>query len=888
MTDDVDNDPRDDRQAGKEKASVADDDRAPDPGDATTGDTGDHNDDTLPQPDLKAAVDFLDAWHGSEPRHLTAIVPDGKSTGRTFAADEREKLIEWCDEQQRRGAGIYYHVNVLNGLPRHGGKAGKAEVHAVRGTHVEIDLKDNFPDLDWQDDNAVAAAIATTLERVKDFPITPTFVVLSGGGVQAGWRFDAPVDGGHMTRIETLNLALALHLGGDKSVRDVSRILRVPGTINFPNAKKRQLGRGSSISSCPILFDNAVNAKTLWQAIPDETRAKAEEKMAADRPPTPEPPPKRDRVEPVNVEAWINGLDEMTLHIVRNTTLAADDRSRMCFNVLLRLIRMNVPDEVAVELRRQYPNGPFSHYTSEKQLRDDIDRAHQYARKKGFEAGAALPTVAPDEPAIPAIAEPRPGDEFPLWELGPRLATVARAVARMTSAPVGLAAMTVLATASLMAQQHIDVLAFHSVRPVSLMTLTVAVSGERKTAVDDLLLKGVRAYERAEVVRLDAEKQKHRIAQQVFEGQVKALARKTSLDAAAREQALAALGKPPTPPPEPGVLIDDATIEGLYRQLKRGRVSQGGLFLGGHAMTDAAILRTLAGFSQIWDRGEFNIVRADVERSHHVWGRRFTIGLMAQPEVARRLTGNKLAKEQGTMSRLLVHWPKSAIGERTHEDLRACETMMIGASDADVVDAVISVFYDNLEMGLTAPIAVDKTGAITCACLSPTAEAVEDLRVFAVAMEKRMRGSEAGRAFNNKAPEHALRIAAVLQMYDAVAENDAVVLPKAVDAEHMRRGIRLAEFFVAEAERLMGHGEVDPETVDAAAVERWLIEKGKTVVTMIELSQYGRGGLRSVRKIRAATRVLVENGRLRVRKDGADFAGRRRREAWDVVPDDHA
>ena len=163
---------------------------------------------------------------------------------------------------------------------------------------------------------------------------------------------------------------------------------------------------------------------------------------------------------------------------------------------------------------------------------------------------------------------------------------------------------------------------------------------------------------------------------------------------------------------------------------------------------------------------------------------------------------------------------------------------------------------------MIAPIAVDETGAITCARLRPAVEAAGGLTAFANAMEERMRRSEAGRSLNNKAPEHALRLAAVLQMYDAVAENDAPppssCPPRAVDAEHMRRGIALAEFFVAEAERLMGHGEVDPETSDAAAIERWLLEKGKTVVTMVELSQYGPGGMRSVRKLRAATRVLVE------------------------------
>ena len=156
-------------------------------------------------------------------------------------------MSEWCADEQRSGANLYYHVNVLNRSPRHGGKASKTEVHSVRGAHVEIDLKDSAPGLNWRDDNEVAGATAMVLEQLKDFPIAPTFVVLSGGGVQAGWRFDVPVElngGQTTTRIETLNLSLALHFGGDKGVRDVSRILRVPGTINFPNEKKRKLGRG--------------------------------------------------------------------------------------------------------------------------------------------------------------------------------------------------------------------------------------------------------------------------------------------------------------------------------------------------------------------------------------------------------------------------------------------------------------------------------------------------------------------------------------------------------------------------------------------------------------------------------------------------------------------
>ena len=126
------------------------------------------------------------------------------------------------------------------------------------------------------------------------------------------------------------------------------------------------------------------------------------------------------------------------------------------------------------------------------------------------------------QPAIPAIVEPRPGDEFPVEELGPGLAMVARATARATGVPAGLAAMTVLTTCSLMTQQHIDVLVFDSIRPTSLMALAVASSGERKTTVDNQLLGSVRVYERTEVIRLEADKEKYRIAHQMFEAQVKA------------------------------------------------------------------------------------------------------------------------------------------------------------------------------------------------------------------------------------------------------------------------------------------------------------------------------------------------------------------------------
>jgi hypothetical protein len=56
---------------------------------------------------------------------------------------------------------------------------------------------------------------------------------------------------------------------------------------------------------------------------------------------------------------------------------------------------------------------------------------------------------------------------------------------------------------------------------------------------------------------------------------VQSIMRKKFDSKEAREKELEALGPPPTEPPEIGLLLDDATIEGVYRHLKSGRVSQG-------------------------------------------------------------------------------------------------------------------------------------------------------------------------------------------------------------------------------------------------------------------------------------------------------------------------
>jgi hypothetical protein len=65
----------------------------------------------------------------------------------------------------------------------------------------------------------------------------------SGNGIQALWRLSEAVEPKSFAKVERLSLAVTLTLGGDAGTQDVSRILRLPGTTNLPNAKKRKAGR---------------------------------------------------------------------------------------------------------------------------------------------------------------------------------------------------------------------------------------------------------------------------------------------------------------------------------------------------------------------------------------------------------------------------------------------------------------------------------------------------------------------------------------------------------------------------------------------------------------------------------------------------------------------
>lgn len=197
--------------------------------------------------DTAAAIDFLRRWSPGDDWCLTAIIPDGKTETRTFRPSEGEAAAAWIEARQG-SKNLYFHVNPVRRPLSN--KANKADIAAVRALQTDID-----PDA-AEDFEADRARILNrlTADLPKGIP-APSVIVDSGGGYQAFWLLAEPLAIPAQTDTapepwatgEAYNRALELAFRADHC-HDVSRVMRLPGTINVPNAKKAKKGRKPTLA----------------------------------------------------------------------------------------------------------------------------------------------------------------------------------------------------------------------------------------------------------------------------------------------------------------------------------------------------------------------------------------------------------------------------------------------------------------------------------------------------------------------------------------------------------------------------------------------------------------------------------------------------------------
>jgi hypothetical protein len=192
--------------------------------------------------DIKTVLSFLEWLRPSGPWLPVAIAPDDG----TPIAETTHRAVEVSDFIGRhdQGFNLYYSVNPTR-TTRLNKKARKVDIATIEFL---------FGDLDPNEDESSEQAKARYLRQLNEN--NTSAVIDSGNGLQGLWRLQqsivlgplvngklSAVDKATVNDVEARMKALMQRLGSKAGTQNIDRILRLPGTVNLPNAAKLKLGR---------------------------------------------------------------------------------------------------------------------------------------------------------------------------------------------------------------------------------------------------------------------------------------------------------------------------------------------------------------------------------------------------------------------------------------------------------------------------------------------------------------------------------------------------------------------------------------------------------------------------------------------------------------------
>jgi len=281
----------------------------------------------------------LEAFHPKGPWVLTAIRVDRKGIKtETFGPETKTEAEKWIKKNEGR-QNLYFSVNLpAQALTK---KAEREEIDVVPWLHVDIDARAG-------EDLAEELVRIETLLTVECPILPPTFIVYSGGGYQAFWHLEEPLQiKGELQAAEDasrFNQQLEIVLGGD-NCHNIDRIMRLPGTTNLPGAKKIAKGR------FPVLAEvHSYHPENIYP-IAQFTKAPGVQ-MARSDPGMPDfTTSNLERLATVDeLDKW-NVPDRVKVVLVQghdpdNPKPQDNSRSAWLFDACCQLLRANVPKEI--------------------------------------------------------------------------------------------------------------------------------------------------------------------------------------------------------------------------------------------------------------------------------------------------------------------------------------------------------------------------------------------------------------------------------------------------------------------------------------------------------------------------------------------------------------
>jgi hypothetical protein len=440
---------------------------------------------------------------------------------------------------------------------------------------------------------------------------------------------------------------------------------------------------------------------------------------------------------------------------------------------------------------------------------------------------------------------------YPLAALGPVLGKAAEGIAVGVQAPTAMAANAILANAGFVCQSVCNVGLDGRVMPLSLFTITVAESGDRKSACDQVAGSAVLSYQKDLVDNYRDQLVEYRNSKAVNEQARRQALRKVS--GAGQLEVLDSLPEP-EPPIDPHCIAQEPTLEGLQRSLRLGLPSQilnndeGGQFFGGHAMNPENRVKTIAGLSKFWDGSPISRTRAAAGESVMMFNRRLSIHLQMQPIIADSVLSDQLLMQQGILARFLIADCDSLAGTRFYTGLDAKQHPGIRKFSITSLMLLSHNCETDAGGGLVLPTKL----------LSAGAKAIWVHEYNRTEAELGAGGAlEIIKPFAAKAAENALRLAAVFSVY----ETDGSVTERAcalISTAQMRRAWQVIRYYMQVILRRTQLGEVKEIDQQALEVLEWLRGRGgKACIAEMQKYLPRRQHRKSVGHIRTVMAKLV-------------------------------
>lgn len=431
--------------------------------------------------------------------------------------------------------------------------------------------------------------------------------------------------------------------------------------------------------------------------------------------------------------------------------------------------------------------------------------------------------------------EPEP---FPFESLPSNAVEYAKELAVKNMISDSIVGGSILSLCSLVVQGNARIKTSHNTtHPLSLFILSVAESGEGKTTIESFLKQPIEYKEKFDYLKYKEEKQLFYHSLKIWEKDTKNMT---------NEEFREYIKKNPRPkmPPDPKIIMSDATTEGILKQFNIGKYSLG-LFtaegvkvFGGYSMSKEKEMHTVGTLSCLWDGDPIERTRGDEKENLKLFDKSLTTNILIQNKPFEKVWGNDLFQTQGILARFLISRPIPKAGTR----IRGLEALIFEYE---------SVFSSRVRKLLNK----NEDSDLLEITLSNDAHKLNIEYYNSIEVETGIGGKYQDiKAFASKTAEQARRIAGVITLFEDSNSTE-------IDANAMERGITLAKWYLDECLRISNDDLRDQDKSNQNKLLKILEKKGPLNVREI-IQAYPVRNLRKKSCIETMIEILKEKNKI--------------------------